>query len=440
MFRKLHLQLTALCITITGLILAVLSIICLFISESGIRRQEDDSFSTNLNALYQNLEQQISLSHSWIRQMEHSYQFSIRIFDNGVPLFFQSLGKDEIPEDLWDTLEDKALADYSLNLQSSSLLGVLARHEEFTIWDEAEQPYMASAALVPRSGGFIGAAVLHPLTAMNQRILYQRLSFALADLAALVMLGIFYWFFTARMLHPLQENRKKQMQFVASASHELRSPLTVILSNVAAVKSGILPNDHQFLNTIYSEGNRMSRLISDMLQLASADNHTWSIQSSKVEIDTLLLQTWENYESMASARKLHWEISLPDESVPRCVCDAERIRQLLSILIDNAFCYTPPGGHVRLSLSDMSAGSSGKYLHIAVSDDGPGVPDDQKNAVFERFHRLDTSRKDKSHFGLGLCIAQEIALLHKGRLLLSDTPGGGATFTLMLPLNALPIC
>ncbi len=435
MFRKLHLQLTALCITITGLILAVLSIICLFISESGIRRQEDSSFSTNLNALYQNLGQQIPLSHNWIRQMEHSYQISMQIFDKGVPLFFQSLEKEKIPETLWDTLKDKALEDYGLDLRDSSLSGVLARHEEFSVRDEAGVPYMASAALVPRSGGFIGVAVLHPLTAMDQRILRQRISFALADLAALVILGIFYWFFTARMLRPLWENRKKQMQFVASASHELRSPLTVILSNVAAVKNGILPNDHQFLNTLYTEGNRMSRLISDMLQLASADNHTWSIQPSKVEIDTLLLQTWENYESIASALQLHWEIALPDSSVPRCVCDPERIRQLLSILIDNAFCYTPPGGHVRLSLSDMSAGSSGKCLRIAVSDDGPGVPDDQKDAVFERFYRLDASRKDKSHFGLGLCIAREIALLHKGRLLLSDTPGGGATFTLVLPVG-----
>lgn len=199
----------------------------------------------------------------------------------------------------------------------------------------------------------------------------------------------------------------------------------------------------------------MSRLIADMLQLASADNHTWSIHASEVEMDTLLLQTWENFESLAFARNLHWEISLPDESVPRCTCDAERIRQLLSILIDNAFCYTPAGGHIRLSLSvhapdlhgpgkaairrpffhryaGLSPNTAG-CLYIAVSDDGPGVPDEQKSAVFERFHRLDASRKDKSHFGLGLCIAREIAQLHRGQLLLTDTPGGGATFTLVLP-------
>lgn len=76
------------------------------------------------------------------------------------------------------------------------------------------------------------------------------------------------------MLCPLQENRKKQMQFIASASHELRSPLTVILSNVSAVKNGIMANDQKFLDIIDAEGNRMSYLVSDMLQLASADSHT----------------------------------------------------------------------------------------------------------------------------------------------------------------------
>lgn len=172
----------------------------------------------------------------------------------------------------------------------------------------------------------------------------------------------------------------------------------------------------------------MSRLITDMLQLAGADNSTWSIQPAPAELDTLLLETWEHFEPQAAARHLRWEIDLPDDALPRCICDAERIRQLLSILIDNAFSYTPPGGIVRLTLSRPAS-----TFCITVSDNGPGIPDEQKEAVFERFYRADPARKSRAHFGLGLCIAQEIALLHHAQLTISDTPGGGATFTLVLP-------
>lgn len=454
MFQKLHLQLTALSVSVTGAVLAILTVICLFVSESGIRSQEYSSFQANLNALYQNMEEQVSISHNWIRQSQYHYQIALRITDNGSPLFFQQLSPEEETESLLDQAEKKAGEEYGLDLQSGRSAGILARHEEFTFKTSQGETVYASAALLPRSGGVLGVCAVHSLDDLGKHIWRQRFFFLLADLGAMAILSVFFWLFTARMLRPIRENRKKQMQFVASASHELRSPLTVILSNIAAVKSGVLSKDDAFLDTIESEGNRMSRLIGDMLQLAGADNHSWSIHPAEIELDTLLLQVWESYESLAADRGLRLEIRLPEEEVPRCVCDGERIRQLLSILIDNAFGYTPPGGAVCLTLeygepssSDggivgISPGygrqklsSSSSAFLLSVSDNGPGIPDSEKEAVFERFYRADSSRKDKSHFGLGLCIAREIAELHKGRLLLSDTPGGGATFTVSLPLG-----
>lgn len=473
MFRKLHLQLTALCIAITGFALIILSCVFLYFSESGIRRQAHDSFLAGLDSTYQNLAQQTSLSHTWIRQAEHNHQFYLQISDNGAPLFLQKLEEAPIPQKLWDAAAEKAKKDYGLNLQEPGTLSILMRYEEFPLTFAGER-YNASVCLIPRDKGYIGVTVLQPLARMESHILRQRLVFLLADLAALALLGIFFWHFTGRILCPLIENRKKQMQFVASASHELRSPLTVILSNTAAVRNGAMEGDSRFLDVIDSEGARMSRLITDMLQLAGADNHSWSIRPAEVEMDTLLLQVWEHFEPVAISRGLRWEISLPDAPVPRCTCDEERIRQLLSILIENAFSYTPSGGLVRLTLSALPqsakptafrppandpphSGQNGEpscspgrsrillqlpwrsarhdCLCISVSDNGPGIPDDQKEAVFERFHRLDRSRTDKSHFGLGLCIAQEIAQLHHGQITVTDTPGGGTTFTVALPLS-----
>lgn len=430
MFQKLRFQLTALCTVVTVLILAVLTIICLSISENGMRSQDESAFQTNLNTMYQNLQQQTTISHSWIRQMEQLYHFSLRIRDNGTPLFFQNISKNTEINVLLDQVEKTALEEYGIKMETAAAPKSYIFHQEFSFETGDNSALSASVALLPRYGGTLGVTVLYSDQHLKQQILTQRRNFLLADFAALILLSLFFWFFIAWMLRPLEENRKKQIQFVASASHELRSPLAVILSNTDAVRNKSMPVDGQFLDTITEEGQRMSRLISDMLQLASADNHNWNIRPCDVEIDTLLLQTWESFEALAHTKKLKWSISLPEKTIPPINCDPERVRQLLAILIDNAFSYTPQGGKVKLSLATTPTS-----LRITVSDNGPGIPEEQKKMVFERFYCVDSSHKNKAHFGLGLSIAQEIAKLHKGQIILKDTPGGGASFMLVLPVK-----
>ena len=428
MIHTLRLRLTGLCILVTALILAVLTLICLSISERGIRNQEEASFNTNLNTLYQNLQIQTPLPHSWLRQAEYDYQFLIRLTDSGVPLFFQSLPQDEEQIKLLNLAQETALREYGIDTEAASTSRTLSYHQEFSIQSPSGEVCRVSAGQIPTAEGVLGVIVVHPLTSVNSRLLSQRLVFLVADLSALVLLGIFFWLFICRMLQPLRENRRRQTQFIAAASHELRAPLTVILSNVDAVRRKSMEPDEQFLDTLETEGKRMANLVSDMLQLAGADNHSWSMHFSSVEVDTLALDTFESFEALARSRALAWEIVLPEEPLPRCVCDQERIRQLLSILIDNAFCYTPPGGRVRLILAAAPGA-----VHLTVEDNGPGIPDEQKEQVFERFCRGDASRSGKEHFGLGLSIAREIVRLHRGKLTLSDTPGGGATFLVALP-------
>ena len=110
--------------------------------------------------------------------------------------------------------------------------------------------------------------------------------------------------------------------------------------------------------------------------------------------------------------------------------DAERLKQLLAILLHNALEHTPPGTAVTLRLC---AGGAKAPLSIAVADNGPGIADADKAKIFERFYRADPSRTDKQHCGLGLAVAQELARLHGAALRVSDTPGGGATFTVQFP-------
>lgn len=119
-----------------------------------------------------------------------------------------------------------------------------------------------------------------------------------------------------------------------------------------------------------------------------------------------------------------------EEHYPKLVCDKERISQTLSILIDNALSYSPAGTVIQLG-----ARVEKKGIVFSVIDHGPGIPDSEKEKVFDRFYCGDPSRTDKNHYGLGLSIAQEIVKAHQGTIRLVDTLGGGATFEMEIPLQ-----
>ena len=229
--------------------------------------------------------------------------------------------------------------------------------------------------------------------------------------------------------HLLEKSRQEQTEFIAAASHELRSPLAVILSGISAMKKADSKEQGHFLSVIEKEGTRMSLLINDMLSLSNADNHSWKMHPVFCELDTLLLDTYEKYEPLMQDHHMKFFIELPEEEIPPCPCDPERISQVLGILLDNAISYVPENGKIILSLSQTET-----HFLIRVKDNGPGIPDSAKTSVFRRFYRADSARNNRQHFGLGLCIAYEIISLHKGTISVLDTPGGGSTFQISLPL------
>ena len=429
MFKKLHVQMTFFCTLITSLILIAMSCICLYIAESGIKKGSYPSFVNNVSSTLSHLENQSRLTHQWILEMEASYHFIIDVRDNGTPLLFRSLNRDANTENLLLQAENMARDSYDLDISDLSSAGVLSRHVEFSMYGADGTDYYVSAALIPKAKGHLSVLILYSLLAEQIAIQQQRTLFILVDIAAVLILVIFSLFFTKRMIKPIEESRKRQVQFIASASHELRSPLTVMLTSLSAMKIASPEEAENFSDVIHSEGERMSRLINDMLELANADNGSWSIHPQRIELDTLVLQTYEKYEALAKKKGLDLSITLPENTIPDCCCDGERIAQVFSILIDNAFSYTPIGGKVCLSLS-----VKGSEAMIRVSDNGPGIPDEEKDFIFDRFYRADRAHKSKAHFGLGLCIAKEIVKLHRGRITLEDTPGGGATFSVTLPL------
>lgn len=175
----------------------------------------------------------------------------------------------------------------------------------------------------------------------------------------------------------------------------------------------------------------MQHLISDMLFLARQDSGDFPFTAEEVQPDLLLMDAYEKFELTARKKKLSLALSLPEEQLPSCLCDPERVTQVLSILLDNALSYTPECGTITLSLS-MDRKHSG--VLFGVSDSGPGIPDAQKELIFDRFYRAQSSHTDKNHFGLGLCIAREIIAAHRGRLWVEDAPEGGSSFLFTLPV------
>lgn len=234
---------------------------------------------------------------------------------------------------------------------------------------------------------------------------------------------------------PSEEMIKSQKDFVAAASHELKAPLAVIMANAEALQcmqdhDSSDPQTQSCLDVIDTECSRMSRLVRDMLLLASTDADKWTIQKSEINVDTLLITLYEAYEPVCISKKIRLELNLSEDAYPFLSSDRERLFQILSIFLDNAVCYSPEGSSLQIQASLKE-----KKLIFSIIDHGKGIPAEDKPFIFDRFYRGDKSRTDKSHFGLGLSIAKELARMLDGEIGFKDTEGGGATFFLRLPIK-----
>jgi signal transduction histidine kinase len=429
MFQKLHVQLTLFCTLICGMILVLMSLICLSVSEKESRKRNFADFRINVNMLVNHLENQTVISYAWISQFCADTHFELDIRDNGSRLVFDALAPSSMDEAYFNQVRQKAKTDYGILEESVTADSILSTHEEFELTINGTA-YYGAMVLIPKNKRALNIAVLYSMSGLHKRVLFQRLLFAGADIFGVLLLSVFFWFFTWRMIQPLAVSRQKQAEFVASASHELRSPLTVMLSCLSAMKQASPAEAAHFSETIEQEGKRMGRLIEDMLTLSGTDSSHFAIRKKPVELDTLLLSAYEKFEPLARKKCISLQIFLPEEMVRPCLCDKERMEQVFAILLDNAISYTPKEGCISLSLKNSS-----DKLTFRIADNGVGIPDTEKEAVFERFYRCDKSHKDKSHFGLGLCIAREIIQMHRGKLWIEDTPGGGATFVVELNLH-----
>jgi len=227
-------------------------------------------------------------------------------------------------------------------------------------------------------------------------------------------------------LERLENLFETQRRFLADVSHELRTPLTAIRGNVELIRRMGEP-DAESLEAITSEVDRMTRMVQDLLLLAQAESGKLPMAREIVELDTLLLEVYKQGKVLAQDRL---EVRLGREDQARVVGDRDRLKQMLLNLVGNAIAYTPSGGQVTLALTCVS-----DYARVTVSDTGPGIAQKELPHIFERFYRIDKSRRrlEGGGAGLGLSIAYWIARSHQGRIEVASEVGKGTTFSVWLP-------
>lgn len=262
----------------------------------------------------------------------------------------------------------------------------------------------------------------------------RNLVVAIAVVALLGLLGtalVAFWI-TGRALVPIRRAFATERRFVADASHEIRTPTAIIRSSAEVLQREelVLPDGRELAEDIVAEADRLGRLVEELLALAASERGALAADRRPIDLAEVAAATVRRAGPLAAEQGLVLEGPAGDGPALPILGDADRLVQLLLVLLDNAFRVSPPGGHVVVAVA-----RAGRRAQVAVSDQGPGVPADQRERVFEPFARLARARGEGRGSGLGLAIARRIAEIHGGTLAVADAPGGGARFVLEVPLR-----
>lgn len=284
-------------------------------------------------------------------------------------------------------------------------------------------------AVKPTPDGYI----IEFLDITSQQEILENLIYTFIIVAFITLIFIFFLsrFFANRSIKPVKEAFDKQKQFIADASHELKTPLAVINTNVDVLLTNsedTINNQAKWLQYIKSESERMTKLTNDLLYLTQVDYS----DKKMIFTDFNLSEAVENVILTMEAVIYEHDISLNYEIEPELVAHGsnEEIRQVVMILLDNALKYTNPKGSV-----DISLGRSHNSIVLSVANTGEGIPEEHLDRIFDRFYRTDKSRARKlGGYGLGLAIAKAIIDQHKGRIFAKSILNKKTTFIVELPL------
>jgi signal transduction histidine kinase len=259
------------------------------------------------------------------------------------------------------------------------------------------------------------------------RLVLVLLPLGLGGLGAALFGGLYM---AGRAMRPARESFEKQRAFVADASHELKTPLTLIRADTEMVlyRGQLNREDQKLVEHSLTETDRMGAILSDLLLVARLDADQADVTTKPFDLASVLSEEAERFGVRSADKEVELEVQTPSELLARG--DPKRTGQIVAVLLENAVRFAPPGGSVVVSgkLQD-------RWAEASVTDTGPGISPEHLPRVFDRFYRAEASRTrgTSGGTGLGLAIARELARAQDGDLVAESVEGRGATFRLRLP-------
>lgn len=231
-----------------------------------------------------------------------------------------------------------------------------------------------------------------------------------------------------QLAHTLEHSRTARREWIAELSHELRTPVAILQSEVEAIEDGVRPLDMQAINSLYAETLRLSHLINDLHVLSLSDVGALEYQMDSLNLLSLVEERCKAVDALRSEQRISLKINaeLTDYSIKG---DTQRLGQLLDNLLQNSLRYTDAGGQIEIELAQHD-----NKIHLAWHDSAPGLSDEQLPKLFDPLFRADESRnRTQGGSGLGLSIAQKIVFAHQGSIEASHSPLGGLALNIQFP-------
>ncbi len=291
---------------------------------------------------------------------------------------------------------------------------------------------MVRVASVPVTGRDGDVAVIQ--AAQSRRVVREAVGNLLlilvpVGLGGLLLAGVGGLYMSRRAMHPARDALDRQRTFVADASHELKTPLSLVKINAEVMqRDPTNPENGEIVDDQLSEIDRMDALLSDLLVLARLDADRLDVEEKPFDLSVVAAETAGRFLTRAAAEGVRLEVYVPDQLPVRG--DPGSTSQILAALLDNAIRYTPKGGDVTVRARQLDDDRA----EASVEDTGPGIPTERLPRIFDRFYRAEAARtRAGGGSGLGLSIARALANAQDGDLTAENADGGGAAFRLKLP-------